>query len=78
MQRNIPALFKIVILFRQGWSVLVHGSDGFDSTLTVTSIAQIILDAECRTIRGFLTLIDREWLQGGHPFTERTSHGPYR
>lgn len=43
--------------------MLVHGTEGTDSTLQVTSLAQIILDPECRTIRGFETLIEREWLQ---------------
>nr|XP_039257733.1 myotubularin-related protein 9-like isoform X1 [Styela clava] len=62
---------------REEWSVLVHGAEGFDSTLTVTSLAQIILDSECRTIRGFLALIDREWIYSGHPFADRSAHGPY-
>lgn len=48
---------------REGASVLVHGSDGTDSTLQVTSLAQIILDPRCRTIRGFEALVVREWLQ---------------
>lgn len=52
---------------REGASVLVHGTEGIDSTLQVTSLAQIILDPECRTIRGFETLIEREWLQVGRP-----------
>ncbi|KAF2979898.1 hypothetical protein EK904_009171 [Melospiza melodia maxima] len=48
---------------REGASVLVHGSEGTDSTLQVTSLAQIILDPRCRTIRGFEALVVREWLQ---------------
>lgn len=48
---------------REGASVLVHGTEGTDSTLQVTSLAQIILDPACRTIRGFEALIEREWLQ---------------
>lgn len=48
---------------REGASVLVHGTEGTDSTLQVTSIAQIILDPRCRTIRGFEALVEREWLQ---------------
>lgn len=43
--------------------MLVHGSEGMDSTLQVTSLAQIILDPKCRTIRGFEALIEKEWLQ---------------
>nr|XP_014348177.1 PREDICTED: myotubularin-related protein 9 [Latimeria chalumnae] len=50
---------------REAASVLVHGTEGIDSTLQVTSLAQIILDPNCRTIRGFEALIEREWLQVG-------------
>nr|CAB3264058.1 myotubularin-related protein 9 [Phallusia mammillata] len=60
---------------REGASVLVHGSEGTDSTLLVTSLTQVILDPYCRTIRGFLCLIDMEWVQAGHPFADRCFHG---
>jgi myotubularin-related protein 9 len=33
-------------------SVLVHGGDGFDSTLQLTSLVQILLNPDCRTVRG--------------------------
>ncbi|XP_072188418.1 myotubularin-related protein 9 [Excalfactoria chinensis] len=62
---------------REGASVLVHGTEGTDSTLQVTSLAQIILDPECRTIRGFESLIVREWLQAGHPFQQRCAQSAY-
>jgi len=32
--------------------VIVHGSDGTDTTLIVTSLAQLILDPDCRTVTG--------------------------
>ena len=44
-------------------SVVVHGSEGMDITLCVTSIAQVILNPDCRTVRGFEALIEREWIQ---------------
>uniref|UniRef100_A0A4W3JDJ7 Myotubularin-related protein 9 n=1 Tax=Callorhinchus milii TaxID=7868 RepID=A0A4W3JDJ7_CALMI len=62
---------------REGASVLVHGSEGIDTTLQVTSIAHIILDPQSRTIRGFEALIEREWLQAGHPFQLRCSQSAY-
>lgn len=58
-------------------SVLVHGSDGLDSTLQVTSLAQVILDPDTRTVHGFEALIEREWLQTGHPFSLRCKHSAY-
>ncbi|XP_043918708.1 myotubularin-related protein 9 [Protopterus annectens] len=62
---------------REGASVLVHGSEGTDSTLQVTSLAQIILDPSSRSIRGFEALIEREWLQAGHPFQLRCAQSAY-
>ncbi len=37
---------------KEGASVLVHGGEGTDSTLQVTSLAQLILDPDCRTVHG--------------------------
>uniref|UniRef100_A0A6I8PE04 Myotubularin related protein 9 n=1 Tax=Ornithorhynchus anatinus TaxID=9258 RepID=A0A6I8PE04_ORNAN len=64
-------------LDREGASVLVHGTEGTDSTLQVTSLAQILLDPRCRTLRGFQALVEREWLQAGHPFQQRCAQGAY-
>ena len=51
--------------------ILVHGWDGSDNTLVVTSLVQILLNPECRTLEGFQNLIEREWLLAGHPFSKR-------
>lgn len=64
-------------LEQEGSPVLVHGGKGLDSTLIVTSIVQIILNPDCRTVRGLQALIDREWLQSGHPFATRHSQSCY-
>lgn len=64
-------------LDKDGNSVLVHGSEGMDSTLQVCSLAQVILNPDCRTIHGFEALIEREWLQAGHPFATRCKHSAY-
>ncbi len=58
-------------------SVVVHGGEGLDSTLQVVSMVQVILDPDSRTIRGFESLIEREWVAGGHPFGVRCAHGAY-
>ncbi|XP_028164559.1 myotubularin-related protein 9 [Ostrinia nubilalis] len=57
--------------------VLIHGTRGEDATLLVCSLVQIILNPDCRTIRGLQALIEREWLQAGHPFGSRHRCGPY-
>lgn len=58
-------------LDQEGASVLVHGSEGLDATLLVTSLAQVILNPDCRTVRGLEALVEREWLQAGYPFPVR-------
>jgi myotubularin-related protein 9 len=62
---------------QEGSSVLVHGGQGMDSTLIVTSLVQIILNPDSRTVRGLQALIDREWIQGGHPFGTRHAQSCY-
>lgn len=53
------------------------GGSGRDTTLIVTSLVQVILNPDCRTVNGLQALIEREWLQAGHPFYTRTRHGAY-
>ena len=55
----------------------MHGAEGMDSTLQVCSLAQIILDPDCRTVHGFEALIEREWLESGHPFATRCKHSAF-
>ncbi|XP_076155688.1 myotubularin-related protein 9 isoform X1 [Alosa pseudoharengus] len=62
---------------RDGHSVLVHGSEGTDTTLLVCTLAQLILDPESRTLKGFLSLLEREWVQAGHPFQLRCARSAY-
>ncbi|XP_048860694.1 myotubularin-related protein 9-like isoform X5 [Brienomyrus brachyistius] len=62
---------------REGCPVLVHGSEGTDTTLLLTTLAQLILDPRCRTLPGFLALLEREWVLAGHPFQQRYTHSAY-
>lgn len=39
-------------LDQEGSPCVVHGGKGLDSTLIVTSLTQIILNPDCRTVRG--------------------------
>eukprot|EP00039_Didymoeca_costata_P011980 m.171163 g.171163 ORF g.171163 m.171163 type:complete len:325 (+) comp15347_c0_seq3:2812-3786(+) len=56
----------------QKLSCIVHCSDGWDRTAQLTSLCQILLDPYYRTIGGFQSLIDKEWISFGHMFRQRT------
>ncbi|XP_077006602.1 myotubularin-related protein 9-like isoform X2 [Tamandua tetradactyla] len=62
---------------REGACILVHGAEGTDSTLLVTSLTQLILDPMTRTMAGFQELVEREWIQAGHPFQLRCAHSAF-
>lgn len=71
------ACFVAQCLDQDERSVVIHGSEGTDSTLLACSLAQVILDPDCRTMRGFQALVEREWLRAGHPFRLRCQHGAF-
>ncbi len=54
---------------------LVHCSDGWDRTAQMCCVAQILLDPYFRTIRGFATLIEKDFLSFGHKIAQRTGQG---
>ncbi|KAJ9089336.1 phosphatidylinositol-3-phosphatase ymr1 [Entomophthora muscae] len=54
--------------------VLVHCSDGWDRTAQLTAGSEICLDPYYRTIRGFATLIEKEFVSFGFKFRSRCGH----
>ncbi|XP_069945444.1 phosphatidylinositol-3,5-bisphosphate 3-phosphatase MTMR3 isoform X3 [Cherax quadricarinatus] len=60
---------------REARPVLVHCSDGWDRTPQITSLAQLLMDPYYRTIHGFQVLIEREWIEFGHKFSDRCGVG---
>jgi len=71
----LVAARRIVDLVEDGVPVLVHCSDGWDRTSQLTSLALLMLDPYYRTRHGFAVLVEREWVETGHKFAQRTGHG---
>ncbi|GBG33097.1 Myotubularin [Hondaea fermentalgiana] len=49
-------------------SVLVHCSDGWDRTAQIVSLAVLCMDGYYRTLRGFVSLVEKDWLSLLHQF----------
>ena len=54
-----------------GSHVLIHCSDGWDRTAQISALAQVMLDPHYRTLDGFISLIQKEFLSFGHKFRDR-------
>ena len=69
----LVATAKIVAeVDKNGRSVVVHCSDGWDRTSQLVSLAQLCLDPYYRTFDGFQVLVEKEWNAAGHKFRDRT------
>ncbi|KAI4556952.1 hypothetical protein MJG53_018906 [Ovis ammon polii x Ovis aries] len=65
------SLQKMLEVSEEGASVLVHCSDGWDRTAQVCSVASLLLEPHYRTLKGFMVLIEKDWISFGHKFTHR-------
>ncbi|KAK0083441.1 hypothetical protein PV325_008780 [Microctonus aethiopoides] len=57
-----------------GISVILQESSGRDMCCVISSLVQLMLDPYFRTITGFQTLLQKEWIAAGHPFCDRLGH----
>lgn len=53
-------------------SILLVDEYGVDRTIQISSIVQVLLHNKNRTIKGFLNMIEKEWIINGHPFGKRS------
>lgn len=65
------AMFLTKAVTVEGASVLVHCSDGWDRTAQVCSLGALLMDPYYRTIKGFMVLIEKDWIAFGHKFADR-------
>lgn len=45
-----------------------------DLCCLVSSLVQVMMDPHCRTRFGFQSLVQKEWIMGGHCFLDRCNH----
>ena len=72
----LQAGISIVQSIQSKCSVVVHCSDGWDRTAQLVALAELMLDPYYRSLRGFEILIEKEWIQFGHKFSDRLGHYP--
>ncbi|XP_051678215.1 myotubularin-related protein 10 isoform X2 [Oryctolagus cuniculus] len=55
-------------------SVVLQEEEGRDLSCSVASLVQVMLDPYFRTITGFQSLIQKEWVMSGYQFLDRCNH----
>ncbi|XP_017061620.1 myotubularin-related protein 10-B [Drosophila ficusphila] len=59
---------------RGGVTCVLQESNGRDLCCVISSLTQILLDPHFRTIDGFQSLVQKEWVALEHPFQRRLGH----
>uniref|UniRef100_A0A2K6K0P4 Myotubularin-related protein 12 n=2 Tax=Rhinopithecus TaxID=542827 RepID=A0A2K6K0P4_RHIBE len=58
----------------QNMNVLLLEENASDLCCLISSLVQLMMDPHCRTRIGFQSLIQKEWVMGGHCFLDRCNH----
>ncbi|XP_064358593.1 myotubularin-related protein 12 isoform X1 [Dromaius novaehollandiae] len=61
-------------LERQHTNVLLIEESATDLCCVISSLVQVMMDSYSRTKSGFQSLIQKEWVTGGHGFLDRCNH----
>ncbi|NXY83979.1 MTMRC protein, partial [Alcedo cyanopectus] len=61
-------------LERQHTNVLLIEESATDLCCVISSLVQVMMDSYSRTKSGFQSLIQKEWVIGGHSFLDRCNH----
>ncbi|KAI7813000.1 myotubularin-related protein 12 [Triplophysa rosa] len=68
------AVEVVECLEKDNTNVLITEEEGTDLCCLVSSLAQIMLDPYYRTLTGFQSLVQKEWVAGCHAFLDRCNH----
>lgn len=70
-----PALACAAVLWRfNSPSFRLLEENASDLCCLVSSLVQVMMDPHCRTRAGFQSLVQKEWVAGGHCFLDRCNH----
>ncbi|XP_054997361.1 myotubularin-related protein 10 [Sorex araneus] len=64
----------VYVLEGRHLSVVLQEEEGRDLSCVVASLIQVMLDPYFRTITGFQSLIQKEWVMAAYPFLDRCNH----
>ncbi|NWR77220.1 MTMRC protein, partial [Centropus unirufus] len=68
------AIEVVECLERQHTNVLLIEESATDLCCVISSLVQVMMDSYNRTKLGFQSLIQKEWVAGGHAFLDRCNH----
>ncbi|XP_071971087.1 myotubularin-related protein 11 [Engystomops pustulosus] len=55
-------------------SIVLQEPEDRDINCLMTSLVQVLSDPHSRTLSGFQSLVQKEWVSAGHPFMQRINH----
>ncbi|XP_016046952.1 myotubularin-related protein 12 isoform X1 [Erinaceus europaeus] len=58
----------------QNMNILLLEENASDLCCLLSSLVQVMMDPHCRTRVGFQSLVQKEWIMGGHCFLDRCNH----
>ncbi|KAJ8380442.1 hypothetical protein SKAU_G00012200 [Synaphobranchus kaupii] len=68
------AVEVVECLEKENTNVLIMEEDGSDLCCVISSLVQLMIDPYFRTLAGFQSLVQKEWVAGGHSFLDRCNH----
>nr|XP_028562964.1 myotubularin-related protein 10 isoform X3 [Podarcis muralis] len=74
LDKSLPNIQEIQAAFLKLKQLCVNEEEGRDLSCCVASLIQVMLDPYFRTIAGFQSLIQKEWVMAGYPFLDRCNH----